>query len=166
MHLILISHPTPLPNEFKLIETLFAQGLDMLQVNKPNYSEKQLEEYIRQLPIRYKSKIFLHSEFLKFHSIEELNNYKGKFKLAFLSPIFNSISKSGYLSKYDLSKIKDSLKGKNIHALGGIDEDKIDLCREMRFVGVAVCGALWNSKDPVEKFKRLQALCQKTDPMF
>jgi thiamine monophosphate synthase len=56
-----------------------------------------------------------------------------------------------------------AVSGKNIIALGGIDEDKIALVRKIGFIGVAVLGAIWNSKNPVEKFIRIKAKCEKKD---
>ncbi|HEY4800864.1 MAG TPA: thiamine phosphate synthase [Bacteroidia bacterium] len=166
MKLIIISNPTNLADEIKLVSELFENGMALFQINKPDFSEKELENYSLQLPDKYKSKTFLHSDFLKFHSLEELENHKLKYDLAFLSPVFDSISKKGYKSNFNLSEMKEKIKGKNIIALGGIDEDKLEICRQLGFAGVAVCGAIWESKNPLEKFIRIKKICQKTDLVY
>ena len=114
----------------------------------------------------------LHSQFPKFHSLEELENHKEKYEYAFLSPIFDSISKVGYKSKFDLQELKRKsplLLGEGqggVIALGGIDESKIEICRQLGFAGVAVLGAIWQSENPSEKFLRIKEKCQKKDLVF
>lgn len=178
MKLIVLSPPENFPNEKEIIISLFENGLEIFHLHKPNFSKEEIrpgesvlwriKNFIQQFPEKYQDKIFLHSDFPKFHSLEELENYKGKYEYTFLSPIFDSISKPGYKSKFshelhEFSRIKleliRAISGKNIIALGGIDEDKIKICRELGFAGVAVLGAIWKSENPVEKFKKIQRLC-------
>ena len=171
MKLIVISSPVSVPNEIGIIESLFENGLEIFQIHKSNFSEEETQNYIQQFPQKYHNKIFLHSRFPKFHSLKELEDYKEKYEYAFLSPIFDSISKVGYKSNFDLQEIKsflqkqkalpfgEGLGGASIIALGGIDETKIEICRQLGFAGVAVLGAIWNSKNPVEKFNTIQQLC-------
>jgi len=163
MKLIVISSPAPVPNEHSIINSLFEEGLEIFHIHKPTFSKEETEKFIRQIPAKYHNKIFLHSDFPKFHSMQEMENYKRKYEYAFLSPIFDSISKAGYKSKFYVHELKFKIEGKNIIALSGIDEEKIAFCRVLGFVGVAVLGALWNSKDSVEKFKRIKVKCQKKD---
>ena len=162
---IVISHPTIFPNEHRVIESLFENGLEIFHIHKPNFSEQEIQNYIQQFSEKYHSRIFLHSEFPKFHSLKELEECKEKYEYAFLSPIFDSISKKDYKSNFDLQELKRKfplLLGEGqggVIALGGIDEDKIETCRQLGFVGVAVLGAIWQSKNQLEKFKRLNLLC-------
>ena len=115
------------------------------------------------------------------YAFKELNNYiqpspPTRKTCFFLSPIFNSISKRGYHSKFNLQelsiflkKYNSSLISKNLGvaiALGGIDEEKIEIVRELGFSGVGVLGAIWESNDPIEKFVRLKILCQKKDHAY
>ena len=179
MKLIVISSPTVVPNEQQIINSLFEEGLEIFHINKPSLSKQETEAFIQQIPEKYRKKVFLHSDFPKFHSLQELETFsppKGGSRrgaeYAFLSPIFDSISKQGHTSKFSdrmhkFLKIKpelmNAIQGKNIIALGGIDEDKIALVRKIGFAGVAVLGAIWLSKDPIEKFKRIKAKCEKKD---
>ena len=173
MKLIVISCPTSVLNEHSIIASLFEEGLEIFHVHKPTFSKEEINIFIQQIPAKYHNRIALHSDFPKFHSLEELKAHKEKYDYAFLSPIFDSISKVGYKSSHELHELtqKELMKisvisGKTIIALGGIDEDKIATCREIGFAGVAVLGALWNSKNPVEKFKRIKEKCQKKDLVF
>ena len=172
MKLIVISSSAPVPNEQTLINSLFEEGLENFQVHKPDCSKEEIKNFIQQIPSKYHNKIFFHSDFPKFHSLKELGNYKGKYEYAFLSPIFDSISKAGYKSKFSdrlynfllfHPELINTVNGKNIIALGGIDEDKIELARKAGFAGVAAVGAIWNNKNPVEKFLRIKAKCEKKD---
>jgi hypothetical protein len=167
MKLIVISSPTPVPNEHQTINSLFEDGLEIFHIHKPGFSLEEINNFIQQIPSKYHNQIALHSGFPKFHSIQELQDsgsWRGA-SYAFLSPIFDSISKRGYKSKFsqeltrnELVKISE-ISGKQVIALGGIDEDKIEICRTLGFSGVAILGAIWNSENPVEKFKRIKYLC-------
>ena len=177
MKLIVISHPSIFPNEHLVITSLFENNLEIFHIHKPNFSKQEIQNYIQQFSEKYRSRIFLHFDFPKFHSLQELeaSSLHGGLgrsggEYAFLSPIFDSISKAEHKSKFSTRlnqfiqvqpELTTSIKGKNIIALGGIDEDKIDLARKLGFTGVAVLGAIWNSKDPVWKFKRIKAICEK-----
>lgn len=176
MKLIVISPPTTVPNEHEVINSLFEEGMETFHVHKPDMSPKEIEAYIEKIPAKFRSKVVSHSDFPKFHSLKDLQEHKGKYEYAFLSPIFDSISKPGYKSKFShrshtslpgkkgfsqiIPELIPAVRGKNIIALGGIDTEKIDLVRKVGFAGVAVLGAVWNSKEPVEKFKKLKALVQ------
>jgi len=170
MNLIIISSPIDVPNEHEIINSLFEEGLEIFHIHKPDFSKEETENFIRQIPAKHHNKIFLHSDFPKFHSLSPSPSppiRRGEY--FFLSPIFDSISKAGYKSKFDLLELKYFLLDKKVLpngedlggavALGGIDEDKIETCRELGFAGVAVLGAIWKNKNPVGKFKRLKLLC-------
>ena len=185
MKLIVISSPLSaealaktnisVPNEHEIINLLFEEGLEIFHIFKPTFSKEEIKDFIKQIPSKYHDRIAFHTGFPKLHSLQELQQYKEKYAYAFLSPIFDSISKSGYKSKFShrlhgLAQIKSELisaiSSKHVIALGGIDEDKIEICRELGFTGVAVLGAIWQNSNPVEKFKRLKLLCQKKDLVF
>ncbi|HET7818589.1 MAG TPA: thiamine phosphate synthase [Bacteroidia bacterium] len=181
MKLILISPSDTILNEKEIAISLFEKGLGSFQVYKPSLSKEEIQNYIHSFPKKYLDRIELHAQFPKFHSLKELNNHIESSLLTrkayfFLSPIFNSISKQGYHSKFNLQELSIFLKKYNSSllrkdlgeaiALGGIDEDKIEVVRELGFTGVAVLGAVWESNDPIEKFVRLKTLCQKKDHAY
>lgn len=60
-----------------------------------------------------------------------------------LSPIFDSISKPGYSSRFDIDTLRPLIIGKNVVALGGITPDMFDVLEEAGFIGAAMLGSLW-----------------------
>jgi len=98
-----------------------------------------------------------------FHSLESLSDEKRKYSYVFLSPVFNSISKSNYQGRFNNSNFNIYLKKlkQNVYALGGIDTDKVRPVFTMGFKGMAVHGSIWESEDPVGKFEEIKNLCQE-----
>lgn len=85
------------------------------------------------------------------HSWDEFNQLDKAYSAAFLSPVFPSISKTGYGVA---ERIK--LKGRsNWHtqliALGGIDRQRIATLVNSDFDDFALCGAVWQSADPLRE---------------
>lgn len=178
MKLIIISSPhseatlakAGIHNEHEMITSMFEQGLEMFHVHKPAFSKSEIGKFIQKIPDHFRDRIYLHSFFPKFHSLEDMKQYRPSStgQIVFLSPVFDSISKQGYKSEFSeqmnkFTQLKPELmaeiKGRNIVALGGIDTDKIELARKVGFKGVASLGAIWSSKDPVEKFISMQNIC-------
>jgi thiamine-phosphate pyrophosphorylase len=95
-----------------------------------------------------------------FHSLRECIQTGHRCDYAFLSPVFDSISKRDYKSGLDKNELTALLKnrpgGNKLIALGGIDEQTIPVALGYGFDGVAVLGALWTSPNPLEKYKRLR----------
>ena len=58
----------------------------------------------------------------------------------FISPIFDSISKKGYKSAYDLNILATKIKRKRAIALGGVTPDKFPLLKGLGFYGAALLG--------------------------
>lgn len=163
--IIVISNPTAIKDEYSIIHQLFEQGLDSFHIYKPHFFSEQIAAFKQQISTKYHSKIVLHAEYFKFHSLKELENCKEKYDYAFLSPVFDSISKAGYESHMDLKEVEKVLKNREdkIIALGGIDEDKIDTVKALGFSGIALLGAIWKSDNPVEKFKQIKEKWLKSE---
>ncbi len=114
--------------------------------------EKRLKEVLSV----YSSSIISAS----FHSWDEVLHAPHDFNYVFISPVFDSISKPGYPSNIDITKlsaVKRSLASneKNIPkivALGGIDAAKIPKLSDAGFDGVAVLGTIWQSEDCLAAF--------------
>lgn len=162
--IIVISSATSVRNEHQIICQLFEAGMEFFQIYKPNLTHEQTENFKHQIPEVYHQKISLHDQCVKFHSLVELEACNLKYEYAFLSPVFDSISKVGYASKFDWQMLKASLTTKKdkIIALGGVDEDKLNMIRDLGFSGIALLGAIWQNETPVEKFKQIKERWQKT----
>lgn len=90
--------------------------------------------------------------------MEEIDRIPFHTDYLFLSPIFDSISKYGYRSKFDPDTLKSFLNStdKQIIALGGVDADRVSSCRKMGFAGVALLGYIWNkSEEAISRFLKL-----------
>lgn len=200
---IVISNPTAIADEQTVIQQLFGEGLEVFHIRKKEFSENEMRTFIEQIPEKYLRNIVLHSHYLlaedynlkgihvpvdfkneasngtlsvSFHSLDEVEKFENKFDYGFLSPVFDSISKEGYKSKFDFPELKTYLVNKKnsnngtrnglLIALGGIDEDKIDIVKELGFSGIALLGAIWQSEKPLEKFKRIKEQWLKKELMY
>ena len=80
------------------------------------------------------------------HSIDELKTVQDDFDQCFLSPIFDSISKSEYYSTFDHSHLEGFLSQERtieVIALGGVQVENINRTKLLGFNGAAVLGAVW-----------------------
>lgn len=192
MKLIVISSPENFQSEHQVIEALFAELLEYFHLRKPTFTKEETANFIKKIPEKYHNRIVLHSHHelaekynlkgvhvkshqrreklnhhkilisTSFHTLEEIEKCEYNYDYAFLSPVYDSISKAGYKSKFNISTLQafgKLLKCKNIIALGGIDEDKIEITKEIGFDGIALLGAVWQAEKPIEKFKKIQQLC-------
>lgn len=80
------------------------------------------------------------------HTFEEVLRYKEECDYLFLSPIFDSISKRGYKSRFSDEVLRrasvEGLIDSKVIALGGVTLDKIPYLRSLNFGGVAMMGAI------------------------
>ena len=93
-----------------------------------------------------------------FHALTELQNPDPFFDYAFLSPVFDSISKQGYLAAFSEKELKNTLSTAKlpVYALGGVTVENLEKVSEMGFNGAAVLGSIWQSEDPVKAFSQLR----------
>jgi thiamine-phosphate pyrophosphorylase len=100
-----------------------------------------------------------------FHSLHELRENTFQYEYVFLSPIFDSISKPGYGSQFDLQLLAQEMQAMKkanqllpaVVALGGINEKNISLVKSAGFPGAAMIGAIWLSEDPVKEFQKIKS---------
>lgn len=93
------------------------------------------------------------------HSLQEVLADWQNLNYAFLSPIFDSISKEGYTAAgFDQQELADTLQQAQmpVYALGGVSIDKVPLVRRMGFQGIGLLGAVWGSADPVAALQDFQ----------
>jgi hypothetical protein len=94
------------------------------------------------------------------HSWEEIKDIRGMgLTYVFLSPVFDSISKPGYVANPDLWRRPDRPYPCKVIGLGGVDKDSIgELIRE-GWDGAAVLGWIWEEPDrAVRRYKRLRKI--------
>jgi len=92
------------------------------------------------------------------HTVEDFNNLQDHYAYAFLSPVFESISKPGYRSSENLL---EAVKNRTNHdiklvALGGITVSNMATVFENGFDDIALLGTIWNNTDPVQRFRECQ----------
>ncbi len=181
MKLILITTPTYFVEEDQIITTLFEEGLDILHLRKPQTSPVYAERLLTLIPEKFHKRIVVHDNFYlkeeynlrgihlnarnpqipenysgqvsaSCHSFEEVSKKKETYDYVFLSPIFDSISKEGYQSKFTPEDIREASRAgvidKKVIALGGINEDTILRVKDFGFGGAALLGGLWGKFDP------------------
>jgi thiamine-phosphate pyrophosphorylase len=98
------------------------------------------------------------------HSLAELQQHRRRYSYVTLSPIFNSISKEGYPSGFDLAQVQallHKLAGRpgyrpQVLALGGIEAANVASVQQAGFAGAAVLGSIWKSADPVATWQALR----------
>ena len=61
MKLVVITPSKDVADERTLITKMFESGLKTLHLRKPNYSTRQLSEYIREIPVHFHNRIIIHS---------------------------------------------------------------------------------------------------------
>jgi thiamine-phosphate pyrophosphorylase len=133
-----------------LVDKYHLKGKHKTTANTSEISVKQL------LADEHRVENFISTSF---HSTEEIIACDYNYEYAFLSPIFDSISKKGYTSKFNKEELKNFLNNKKkmeLIALGGINEETIHQAMNLGFDGIAVLGAIWNSKNAKNSFLLLQ----------
>lgn len=87
------------------------------------------------------------------HELEEFNELPGHFSYAFLSPVFDSISKIGYKAvKFNLENRRNQVT--KLIGLGGIRPENISELFRMGFDGAALLGVIWNSDNPLDEMQK------------
>ena len=160
--LSVITSPRNFDGEQALIERMFELNLENLFVRKPNLSKDLIEQWILGINSKWREKILPWQG--SAHSFEELKEM-GNREIVLLSPVFDSISKRGYKSKFSKEELKAGISewrrfmgegsGTKLYALGGINAENVGELREVGFDGASVLGGVWNCADQVAAFKSI-----------
>lgn len=75
----------------------------------------------------------------------------------FISPVFDSISKKGYMGNDKLLGIPKSKGGAMLVALGGITPERLPIVHEYGFKAAALLGYIWEGGQPQRRFEACQA---------
>lgn len=176
MEWIVITSPGFLRGEADFIDRLFGHGLDRLHLRKPGADIGECRRLLDGISREWLPQIVVHDNFglcheyglggvhlngrnpmappnhegsvsRSCHSLEEISRYKGECDYLTLSPIFNSISKQGYMAAFgpgQLAAARDSgLIDRRVMALGGVTLENIPRVKELGFGGVAILGDVW-----------------------
>lgn len=176
MEWIVITSPGFIQGEADFIDRLFGHGLDRLHLRKPGAEIGECRRLLDGISREWLPQIVVHDNFglcreyglggvhlngrnpmappnhegsvsRSCHSLEEISRYKGECDYLTLSPIFNSISKQGYMAAFgpgQLAAARDSgLIDRRVIALGGVTLENIPRVKELGFGGVAILGDVW-----------------------
>ena len=176
MEWIVITSPGFLQGEADFIDRLFNHGLDRLHLRKPGAEIGECRRLLDGISREWLPRIVVHDNFglcreyglggvhlngrnpmappnhegsvsRSCHSLEEISRYKEECDYLTLSPIFNSISKQGYMAAFEpeqLAAARDSgLIDRRVMALGGVTLENIPRVKELGFGGVAILGDVW-----------------------
>jgi thiamine-phosphate pyrophosphorylase len=99
-----------------------------------------------------------------FHSWAEMEADELGYSYVFISPVFDSISKPGYVASVDINAAVPFKKYMRSHekncpeiiGLGGVDATGIVAVHKKGFDGAAVLGCIWKATDRVGVFQQLQ----------
>ena len=177
MKLIIVTSPDIMSGEASLICRLLDAGADRVHLRKPHTQREDYERVIVQIPQEYRESVVVHDYFelrdqymlggihlnsrnsrpssniagtvsRSCHSFAEVIEHKPKVDYLFLSPIFDSISKAGYLSAFSeedlyLASVNGIIDNK-VMALGGVTFESIPLLKRLSFGGAVMLGDVWN----------------------
>lgn len=172
--IIIITAPDEVPDEAARLTRLLDAGLDRLHIRKPGWPESRIRDLVISLPEAYRPKLTIHhhpdlsielgcgvhistegrifnenacqsAEGVLSRSCHSISQLTPDADYCFLSPIFDSISKTGYRSSVNLSELDLKKKPSKVIALGGVTPDKFDALKEAGFAGAALLGHVWNT---------------------
>lgn len=199
LKLLVLSNSKKDPDEPVYVTQFLEHGLDVFHLRKPDFSSREMDEYINQIPARFWGNIVIHSHYhlvkkynllgihlgktkrrswffkkfrlpymrltnpklqvtTSFHHLASLYEETYPFDYVFLSPIFDSISKSGYQSGFSHHNIASAINRSHfkIMALGGIEIDKLEFVKNSHFAGVVLSGVLWQNENKIGIYNEIR----------
>ena len=190
LKLIAITPEVTAPAERDIICHILDNGFDFVHIRKPEMTVAEMEEYLLSIPPHYRSRLTLHDCHAaalvtgvgglhlngrnpkpiegfsgrlskSCHSVSELEDAKS-LDYAFLSPIYNSISKVGYESNFSFVELNNLLAqgilNDRVFALGGITAEKLPEIKSLGFGGAAFLGYIFNSANISELDAKLKLI--------
>lgn len=189
--LIVISSEKDLVNEVTLVNDLFESGMELFHLRKPGWKIEQQSVFLKNIKKEFLPMISVHQhhetipEFdlkyyhtkekdrknlvkidglkysTSFHDYTDLQFESHFWDYCFLSPVFDSISKAGYKSKFENNFSIEGDLYQRVFALGGVTKNNIEDVFKKEFYGAAVLGAIWNDpKNGIRNFKEIKEKCK------
>lgn len=163
-------HADPLRAEAEAICRLLRRGWWRVHIRKPGLPADALRQLLSLIPQHFRSRLSIHDHFplaeeyglggihlnsrnpsvpavwkglvsLSCHSLEEMRANRG-LDYVTLSPIFDSISKPGYASRFSLPALREE-NLENVFALGGVTFSRLHELEEAGFGGAAMLSEAW-----------------------
>ena len=175
MQLVVLSYPTFFTEEIPVLVQLFEAGLELFHLRKHEATRDELEQFIEAIPAKYYARIVVHQHYemvdkyglrgihlnrhttsdfrpqsgtvsTSLHTLEEVKKITSPLDYAFLSPIFDSVSKKVYKSKFqDHLALEQTVSNSKvpIYALGGMSTCRVAQVGSLGFKGSVVLGNIW-----------------------
>lgn len=175
--IVIITSPRFFPGEAEMLSLLLG-GLDCrVHLRKPGCTERQMRGLIEALPEEFRPELTLQDHLSlapeygvggvhptsrfpvapegwtglvsrSSHSLGEVAMCRDA-DYVFLSPVFDSISKSGYSSAFTDAQLRSApeIDG-HVYALGGVRPEHFPLLAEYGFGGAAMLGHVWRDCSP------------------
>lgn len=165
LKLIAVTLPTLFEGEAALIEQMLRRGIDRVHVRKPEAAEADVARLLDAIPAELHGRLSLHGfqglattfgtgvhlnarnpsappgfSWTLSRSCHSLDELAADVDYQFLSPIFDSISKTGYRSRFDPEQLRVDA---SVIALGGVTPEKFAVLRRAGFGGAAMTGYIW-----------------------
>jgi len=164
---------------------LLAAGVEKLHIRKPKASKEELECLVKEVPQEWRKKLVIHyqpelaekyelgglhvsfKDYTQYkncavpvscsvHNWEEAREVIDSCVYCFISPVFDSISKTDYTANEELKQVPVDLSNKKIYALGGINSDNAGQALRNGYYGVVALGYVWNYRESAaERVKEL-----------
>lgn len=180
MRIIAITLPRAIGDEVAIIRRLLADGVDVIHLRKPEVGIGYCRSILEQLTEAERGRVVIHDFVTLYeefglrgihlnrnvthlpedyrgtrtrscHTLDEVVRYKAECDYLFLSPVFDSISKCDYHSRFsheELQRAADAgVIDDRVIALGGVTFDKISYLESLHFGGVALSGAIYKIHD-------------------
>lgn len=158
--------------EARLIERMLTSGAaDIVHLRKPGAPVEYLTAVLDALPEKWRRRVMLHDHFeltgrfglrgvqlnsrnrvapseaasisVSCHTLEEIGSLAQSVGYVTLSPIFDSISKSGYRATFPPESVAGKLPAGKVIALGGVTPADLFRLRRAGFAGSAMLGWWW-----------------------
>jgi len=126
-HPLIILH-----NHYELVKKYGLKGIHLTNHTKNSYAEEEFKD---------------HHISISTHTLKEVQSLSSSYDYAFISPVFESISKKGYKPAVSVSKLSEQFEKRllptKLIALGGVKPDNLKQLQHTPFDGYAVLGYLW-----------------------
>ena len=181
MRILVITDVPFTATEPAAIRQLLDEGVERVHLRKPDASEEALRRLIEALPAECYPRLTLQDRLplaveyglggvhlnrrnaavpagfrglvsRSCHTLDEIAAHPACDYL-FLSPLFDSISKSGYRAAFTDGELRE-----RVVALGGIRPELLPRVRELGFGGAALLGAVWRDASPAALHRTMECI--------